>query len=197
MRGLGTGTQKIEEEVSALFPSARVARLDSDTAQSPVYSKETVRKFSKGETDILIGTQMVTKGFDFPNLRLVAVLQADTLLGIEDFRADEKAAQLLEQFRGRCGRRDRRGLFVIQTSAPDHPVYRILAEGTKIEETALLSELNALKETEFTPDPWWRTAGIAVLRFLLKVALFIGGIVYDAFAREIAICKDADAPYSA
>ncbi len=157
MRGLGTGTQKIEEEVSALFPSARVARLDSDTAQSPVYSKETVRKFSKGETDILIGTQMVTKGFDFPNLRLVAVLQADTLLGIEDFRADEKAAQLLEQFRGRCGRRDRRGLFVIQTSAPDHPVYRILAEGTKIEETSLLSERKL-----FSYPPYTRVINIEI-----------------------------------
>lgn len=157
MKGLGAGTQKIEEEVSALFPSARIARLDSDTAQSAVYSKDIVRKFSKGETDILIGTQMVTKGFDFPNLRLVAVLQADTLLGIQDFRADEKAAQLLEQFRGRCGRREKRGLFVIQTSSPEHPVYRIIAGNEKIEETSLLTE-----RKQFSYPPFTRVINIEI-----------------------------------
>lgn len=140
MRGLGAGTQKIEEEAAALFPQARIARLDSDTAQSAVYSKDTIRKFSRGEIDILVGTQMVTKGFDFPDLRLVAVMQADTLLSLQDFRADEKAAQLLEQFRGRCGRRGEKGLFVIQTSVPDHPVYRLLSEGNGQEDDELLSE---------------------------------------------------------
>ena len=140
MRGLGAGTQKIEEEAAALFPHARIARLDSDTAQSAVYSKDTIRKFSHGEIDILVGTQMVTKGFDFPDLRLVAVMQADTLLSLQDFRADEKAAQLLEQFRGRCGRRGEKGLFVIQTSVPDHPVYRLLSEGNDQEDDELLSE---------------------------------------------------------
>lgn len=140
MRGLGAGTQKIEEEAAALFPQARIARLDSDTAQSAVYSKDTIRRFSRGEIDILVGTQMVTKGFDFPDLRLVAVMQADTLLSLQDFRADEKAAQLLEQFRGRCGRRGEKGLFVIQTSVPDHPVYRLLAEGKEQEGDSLLSE---------------------------------------------------------
>lgn len=140
MRGLGAGTQKIEEEAAALFPQARIARLDSDTAQSAVYSKDTIRKFSRGEIDILVGTQMVTKGFDFPDLRLVAVMQADTLLSLQDFRADEKAAQLLEQFRGRCGRRGEKGLFVIQTSVPDHPVYRLLSEGNDREDGELLSE---------------------------------------------------------
>lgn len=124
LKPLGSGTQKIEEETVNIFPNARIARLDSDTAQSRKYETDTIRKFSNGEIDILIGTRMVAKGFDFSGLSLVAVLQADSILGQEDYRADERGLQLLEQFRGRCGRRGEKGLFVIQTSQPEHPVYQ-------------------------------------------------------------------------
>ncbi|MBQ6087579.1 MAG: primosomal protein N' [Bacteroidales bacterium] len=123
---LGSGTQKIEEEASALFPDAAVARLDSDSAQNREYMRQTIDGFAEGKIDILVGTQMVAKGFDFSGLTLVAVLQADVLLGQQDFRADERAVQLLEQFRGRCGRRGSKGLFIIQTTQPDHPVYSFL-----------------------------------------------------------------------
>ena len=123
---LGAGTQKIEEEAIKLFPTARIARLDSDTAQNKGYETQTIKAFAKGDIDILIGTQMVTKGFDFENLKLVAAIAADSMLGIQDFRADEKALQLLEQFRGRCGRRSERGLFIIQTAQPEHPIYQNL-----------------------------------------------------------------------
>ena len=123
---LGAGTQKIEEEAAQLFPNARIARLDSDTAQNKTYEKQTIRSFAKGEIDILIGTQIVTKGFDFENLNLVAVIAADSLLGMQDFRADEKALQLLEQFRGRSGRRSEKGTFIIQTAQPEHPIYQNL-----------------------------------------------------------------------
>ncbi len=123
---LGAGTQRIEEEAENLFPNARIARLDSDTAQSKTYEAKTIKDFAKGKIDILIGTQIVTKGFDFSSLTTVAVIAADALLGIQDFRADEKALQLLEQFRGRSGRRGGKGLFVIQTSQPEHPVYQRL-----------------------------------------------------------------------
>lgn len=129
MKSLGAGTQRIEEEAAALFPNARIARLDSDTAQNKTYEKQTIRDFSQGKIDILIGTQMLTKGFDFGGLTLVAVIAADTLLGVQDFRADEKAVQILEQFSGRCGRRDSKGLTVIQTSQPEHPVYKTLVSG--------------------------------------------------------------------
>ena len=124
LKPLGAGTQKIEEEAAKLFPSARIARLDSDTAQSRRLETDVIRKFSKGEINILIGTRMVAKGFDFSGLTLVAVLQADSILGQEDYRADERGLQLLEQFRGRCGRRGEKGLLVIQTSQPEHPVYQ-------------------------------------------------------------------------
>lgn len=123
---LGAGTQKIEEEASNLFPNARIARLDSDTAQNKSYEVKTIQDFSNGEIDILIGTQIVSKGFDFSNLSLVVVIAADAMLALQDFRADEKAVQLLEQLRGRCGRRERKGLFIIQTSQPQHPLYQRL-----------------------------------------------------------------------
>lgn len=140
VRSLGTGTQKIEEEIRTLFPSARIARLDSDTAQNRKYEEKTIKDFSKGELDILIGTQIVSKGFDFSKLNLVAVIAADTLLGVQDFRADEKAFQLLEQFRGRCGRRGGKGLFVIQTSQPEHPIYHKLIEGGTHQMDILMEE---------------------------------------------------------
>ena len=129
LRPLGAGTQKIEEEAAGLFPEATIARLDSDTAQNRGYETKVIKDFADGEIDILIGTQMLTKGFDFSNLRLTAVIAADSMLGLQDFRADEKAMQLLEQFRGRCGRRDSKGTIVIQTSQPEHPVYHRLRQG--------------------------------------------------------------------
>ena len=124
---LGAGTQKIEEEAANLFPNARIARLDSDTAQNKTFETKTIQDFSNGEIDILIGTQIISKGFDFSNLSLVVIIAADTMLALQDFRADEKAIQLLEQLRGRCGRRERKGLFIIQTSQPQHPLYQRLS----------------------------------------------------------------------
>ena len=122
----GAGTEKIEEELKAIFPERTVARLDSDTSAKTGWQKKVLKDFADRKIDILLGTQMLTKGFDFDNLSLVAVLQADSLLGQQDFRADEKAVQLLEQFRGRCSRRGQKGTFVIQTAQPEHPVYQML-----------------------------------------------------------------------
>ena len=136
LKALGAGTQKIEEEVQHLFPNARIARMDSDSTNET----QTIKAFSKGEIDILVGTQMLTKGFDFSRLRLVAVIAADSLLGMQDFRADEKASQLLEQFKGRCGRRGEKGVFVIQTSQPEHPVYQNISHGNNSQYNMLLMQ---------------------------------------------------------
>ena len=127
LASFGAGTQKIEEEAATLFPTARIARLDSDTVQNRNFERKTIKEFSEGRIDILIGTQIVTKGFDFSKLSLVAVIAADSLLGVQDFRADEKALQLLQQLRGRCGRRSEKGKFVIQTAQPEHPIYTNLS----------------------------------------------------------------------
>ena len=149
LAALGTGTEKIEEELRNLFKDKKIERLDSDIV-SPAEQKRIIKEFSKGEIDILVGTQMVSKGFDFKNLNLVALIQADGLMGVADFRADEKALQLLEQFRGRCGRRDKPGRFIIQTACPDHPIYRSLSTAAERNsyENGLMEER---KEFAFPP----------------------------------------------
>lgn len=159
LKPLGSGTQKIEEEASKLFPNARIARLDSDTAQSRKYETDTIRKFSNGEIDILIGTRMVAKGFDFSGLSLVAVLQADSILGQEDYRADERGLQLLEQFRGRCGRRGEKGLFVIQTSQPEHPVYQSI-DG-ELDENGTMARFLGERKL-FGYPPYSRVIGVVI-----------------------------------
>ena len=152
LKGLGAGTQKIEEEAAALFPAARITRLDSDSYSDKKQENAIIKDFAAGKIDILIGTQMLAKGFDFSNLSLVAVIAADTLLGMQDFRADEKALQLLEQFRGRCGRRENKGLFIIQTSQPEHPVYSKLntddTSGSGVQD--MLQERHALNYPPFS-----------------------------------------------
>ncbi len=146
LNAFGAGTEKIEEELNGIFPERRIARLDSDTSAKAGWQKQVLRDFADRKIDILIGTQMLTKGFDFDNLNLVAVLQADSLLGQQDFRADEKALQLLEQFKGRCSRRGQDGVFVIQTAQPEHPVYRMLCGGA-VEPVALPDETEATAQT--------------------------------------------------
>lgn len=129
MEGMGAGTQKVWEEACELFPEARIARLDSDVCRSSAEEERIIREFAEGKIDILVGTRILSKGFDFEGLGLVAVIQADALLAAQDFRADEKACQLLEQFKGRCARRGGHGLFIIQCSKPDHPVLGLLQNG--------------------------------------------------------------------
>ena len=122
LRLIGAGTQKVEDELREIFPTETVARLDSDA----VSEKEIIKDFSSGKTGILVGTQMVSKGFDFGNLRLAAVLHADGLFSRPDFRSDEKAFQTLSQLKGRIGRRDAPSRFLIQASQPEHPVIQAL-----------------------------------------------------------------------
>ena len=155
---LGAGTQRIEDEAAALFPEARISRLDSDTAQSRTYETNTIRDFADRKIDILIGTQIVTKGFDFSGVRLVAVIAADSLLGIQDFRADEKAVHILEQFRGRCGRRGSKGTLVIQTSQPEHPVYQSMVSGGP----SVLSVTLLQERKDFSFPPFTRIIEVTV-----------------------------------
>ena len=151
LRSIGSGTQKIEEELALLFPEAKVARLDGDTAVSA--RKDITDSFAKGELDILIGTQMLVKGFDFPGLQLVAAIGADSLIGLMDFRADEKAVQILSQLRGRAGRREACGMLMIQTSQGAHPVYRLLSGAASAEDFE--TEMNAQRQA-FGYPPYTR-----------------------------------------
>ncbi len=124
----GAGTEKLEEELSALLPDISIARYDADITRSKRADEQTLKDFQEGKIQVLVGTQMISKGFDFEHLKLVAVMQADTILGVQDFRADEKALQLLSQLMGRTGRRGVQGKLIIQTSQKDHPVLARLKE---------------------------------------------------------------------
>ena len=118
----GFGTEKIEDELPLVFEGIRVGRLDTDTARSLVQTSKMIRNFEEGNLDVLIGTQMLSKGLDFSNVSLVGVLDADQMLHFPDFRAFERSYQLISQVSGRAGRRKTRGKVIIQTMDPDHPV---------------------------------------------------------------------------
>ncbi|KIP22492.1 MULTISPECIES: primosomal protein N' [Anoxybacillus] len=120
IRFFGTGTQKVEEELTKLLPEARVIRMDVDTTSRKGAHERLLREFGEGKADILLGTQMIAKGLDFPNVTLVGVLAADTMLHVPDFRAAEKTFQLLTQVSGRAGRHHLPGEVVIQTYTPEH-----------------------------------------------------------------------------
>ena len=120
----GFGTEKIEDEISLVFEGIRVGRLDTDTARSGRGYARVISDFERGRMDLLIGTQMVSKGLDFENVSLVGILDADSMLHFPDFRAFERAFQLISQVSGRAGRRRARGKVIIQTMDPDHPVIR-------------------------------------------------------------------------
>jgi primosomal protein N' (replication factor Y) len=119
---LGYGTEKIEEEVRSQFPEAHVARMDTDTTRSRKSYEQIISDFEGGKTNILIGTQMVSKGLDFEHVRVVGILNADQMLNFPDFRAHERSFHLMVQVSGRAGRQGRRGLVVLQTSDPDQPI---------------------------------------------------------------------------
>jgi primosomal protein N' (replication factor Y) len=120
LRPFGVGTEKVEDAVRQHFPQARTLRMDRDTMSRKGAHAETLRAFKRGEADILIGTQMVAKGLDFPNVTLVGVVSADTALNIPDFRAPERAFQLLTQVAGRAGRGKIPGQVIVQTFSPEH-----------------------------------------------------------------------------
>ena len=120
IRYLGVGTQRVEEEVRHLFPRARVLRWDRDVTGGKGAHEEIVRKFSRHEADVLVGTQMIAKGLDFPLVTLVGVISADTGLHMPDFRAPERSFQLLTQVAGRAGRASLPSRVVVQTYTPDH-----------------------------------------------------------------------------
>lgn len=128
VRYLGTGTQKLDEEVRSLFAGARVLRMDSDSMQKPGSHDEALDAFRRGEVDILLGTQMIAKGLDFPNVTLVGVVDTDTMLRQPDMRAAERTFQLIAQVAGRTGRGQRGGRVLVQTSTPDDPAVKFAAK---------------------------------------------------------------------
>ena len=123
LRGIGVGTEQLEDLISKIFPEAKVMRMDLDTAKTRKSYERIITDFSEHKADILIGTQMVTKGLDFSGVSVVCILDADSMVNYPDFRSYERAFQMLVQVSGRAGRQGRRGKVILQTRKPDHPLF--------------------------------------------------------------------------
>ncbi len=154
----GLGTEKIEDELCKLFPEARISRMDLDTTRSKSAYQQLIGSFEKGQVDILVGTQMVTKGLNFENVSLVAVLNADTLLNQPDFRAYERAFQMLEQVSGRAGRMHRQGRVIIQTSNPTNEVIQQVVA----HDYEQMYEKQLAERAEFRYPPYYRLMQIDI-----------------------------------
>ena len=152
----GFGTEKIEEELQQFFPDARLARLDLDTTRAKHAFRRIIHEFETGQKDILVGTQMVTKGLDFGRVSLVGILNADNLLNFPDFRAHERSFQLLTQVSGRAGRKERRGRVLIQTTQPDNPVIQFVQQ----HDYHACFNLQLLERHEFSFPPYVRLIGV-------------------------------------
>ncbi len=124
LRHRGFGTERIEDDIKQIFPEAKVARMDLDTTRTRAAYEKIIADFEQGKTDILIGTQMVSKGLDFDHVSIVGILNADTMLNFPDFRSYERAFQLMAQVAGRAGRKNKQGRVLLQTKSPDLPVIR-------------------------------------------------------------------------
>jgi primosomal protein N' (replication factor Y) len=127
LKPMGRGTQRVEETLAARFPGARIVRIDRDSARRRAELSRTLAEIRRGEGDILVGTQILAKGHDFPNLTFVGVLNADTALLSTDYRAGERLYAVLSQVAGRAGRREQPGEVLVQTRYPDHPLFAALA----------------------------------------------------------------------
>lgn len=149
IRFFGSGTQKVEEELGKVLPEASVIRMDVDTTSRKGAHEKLLTKFGNGEAQILLGTQMIAKGLDFPNVTLVGVLSADTMLNLPDFRAAEKTFQLLTQVSGRAGRHHLPGEVVIQTYAPEH--YSIQLASQHDYDTFYLEEMKLRQAHRYPP----------------------------------------------
>jgi primosomal protein N' (replication factor Y) len=149
IRYAGLGTQKLEQEIRSRFPNAPCLRMDSDTMQKPGSHEQALARFRSGEVKILLGTQMIAKGLDFPNVTLVGVVNADTALHFPEIRAAERTFQLVTQVAGRTGRGGKGGLVVVQTYSPDHPA--LLAAAQHDYETFAENELPVRAEFQYPP----------------------------------------------
>ncbi len=154
----GFGTEKIEDEIKSLFKNARIARMDLDTTQNKFAFEKIIHHLETRKTDILVGTQMVTKGLDFEHVSVVGILNADNLINFPDFRAHERAYQLISQVSGRAGRKHKRGKVIIQTSQPEHPLFTLI----KNQDYNEFLEMQLQERELFKYPPVFRLIKIAV-----------------------------------
>lgn len=182
---MGFGTERVEEAISEIFPEARVVRLDRDTSTSMSAYNRIIKSFESGETDILVGTQMITKGFDFGRVSVVGILNADNMISSPDFRSSERAFQLMTQVAGRAGRREREGVVVVQSSEVDNPVIGWVLRGDY--EAMARSELQ--ERHAFAYPPYSHIVQFTMRhedpRLLLGGATNFAQLLRDSFGRRV------------
>jgi primosomal protein N' (replication factor Y) len=181
LKSKGVGTQKIEEDLQEIFPEASILRMDFDTTRSKNAYQNIISEFSKGEVDILVGTQMISKGLDFDNVSLVGVFNADKMIYFPDFRAAERAYQMLTQVSGRAGRKEKPGKVLIQTGGPDHSVLQHVLEGNY---KRFYEE--EIKEREgFSYPPFSRVIAITTKHIDRSISHQAAGILVDVLRTKL------------
>lgn len=185
LRTIGYGTEKLEEELTSFFPDARIQRMDLDTTRNRSGYEKILAAFENGETDILVGTQMVTKGLDFDRVSLVGVFNADRMMHFPDFRSHERAYQLITQVSGRAGRRAKQGQVVIQTSSPDHPVLRFVLENNF--EAFYNTQLADRRQHDY--PPFTRLIEITIKHSDKKVCHDAARLLAEALRERLSIVK--------
>ena len=194
MRYYGTGTQKAYDELKTAFPDARVLRMDVDTTRKKGSHEKILEAFGRGEADILLGTQMIAKGLDFPNVTLVGVLNADTALNLPDFRSSERTFQLLTQVAGRAGRAEKEGQVLIQSYNPHH--YAISYAKKQDYEGFFNYEMNIRRQLGY--PPYYFTVGLTLSHkdeeFLVKKSYQVLDILKQGLSDQVKILGPTPKP---
>ncbi len=181
----GFGTEKIEEDMGLLFPNAKISRMDLETTRTKNAYQRIISEFEEKRIDILVGTQMVTKGLDFENVSLVGVLNADQSLNFQDFRAHERSFQLLSQVSGRAGRSSKQGRVIIQTFQPDHPIIKQVIAG---DYSSMYNREVELRE-EYHYPPYYRLIKVVLkhlnMERLVEGADFFASILAQSFGSRV------------
>lgn len=184
LQPMGFGTEKVEQELAAIYPDAVIDRLDADTSRGAGSYGRIIRDFEQGRTDILVGTQMITKGFDFEGVSVVGILNADNLLNFPDFRASERAFSVMMQVGGRAGRRRERGTVVIQTSQPENPVIRQVVHG----DYDAMARAALAERLSFLYPPYCRLISITLRSYdhqlLTRYASMLNDLLRPVFGRR-------------
>ncbi len=185
LKPLGFGTEKLEEDLGLMLPNISVKRMDLDTTRKKHAYANIISAFEDGEIDVLVGTQMVTKGLDFENVALVGIMNADTLLNFPDFRAHERAFQLMAQVAGRAGRKGNRGKVLIQTSEPYHHTIRHVMDNQYVD----LFKEEIIERKQYKYPPYYRLIKITLKHkkreILLEEATQVGKILRETFGDRI------------
>jgi primosomal protein N' (replication factor Y) len=178
----GFGTEKIEEELSIFYPKARISRMDLDTTRSKFAHQHIIQDFEEGNIDILVGTQMVTKGLDFDNVSMVGILNADSMLNFPDFRSFERSFQLMAQVSGRAGRKSKRGKVIIQTQNPDHSIIQEVIAN----DFASMYTNQLMDRKNFNYPPYFRLIEVTVIHKDVDMVNASSKYLADALKKHFA-----------